>query len=735
MKYKVQPWDHQLRAIEAASREPGYAFFMEMGCLARDAIISVNVNGNGLKLSIEDLYRRANRTELAYNERGFTGSIKVRSLKEDYIGLNRALAIYRSGEKEVFRLKVKGQRPLKLTSEHRIMTKRGWVEAGSLRPGDRVACDVLTRHKKKVQRKKLVKPRYNLLTVGPHHPYSHVTTVHGNKRHRVEKHRLIYEAFENGLPLGAFIEKTHDWNNLAFNDPSEWHIHHIDHNPRNNDIKNLAKLTPGEHFAHHGDYKHFGHGRISWRSFESFEYVGREMTYDIAAEEPYNSFIANGIVVHNTGKSGAAVNVLRARCYQHRRLLRTLIFCPPVVKENWKREIAMHSTIDPSNVHVLTGPSKKRAQVYQEKDGIFITNYESLTTDATWQAIRKKPPELLIFDESHKVKDRRAKRTKKAIRLADLAEYKLILTGTPILNDPQDIWSQFRILDGGKTFDRNFVAFQARWFIDRNAGMPKDRHFPDWQPIPGLEEAFNAKIYKKALRVLKKDCLDLPPFVRKRVFVEMEGDQARMYKSMKTAFIAYLNEKTCVAKIALTKLLRLQQIASGFFKDDEGEVTHYAKNPRLKALEEILEGIGCEHKVIIWSIFRDSYDQITGLLDRLGLNHVCLYGGMTDKERDRSVKAFNEDPSVRVIVSNQAAGGTGINLTAASYAVYFSRSHNLEHDLQSEARCYRGGSEVHDKITRIDIVCPGSVDELVLDALARKQDMADKILKLQECEL
>ena len=442
------------------------------------------------------------------------------------------------------------------------------------------------------------------------------------------------------------------------------------------------------------------------------------------------------------GKTATGLTILRHKCYEAGRLLRTLVICPPVVRTSWKREIAMHTTIKKELVHVLEGAGKKRAEAFEErafaedqssKPGVFITNYEALAMPDLFKLLKKWRPDVLILDESQRVKDMKSKRTKLCIELADIAEYKLILTGTPILNSAMDIWSQFRILDGGETFDKNFYAFRAKYFIDRNAGMPSHKHFPNWAPLPGIESVFHKKIYAKATRVLKKDCLDLPPLVRQQVEVELSDEQKRMYKDMKEDFIAYLGDKACVASIALTKGLRLQQMVSGFWVDEEGKKEHeFKKNPRLDALQELLTEITPNHKVIVWSSFRRNYTDITKLCDESGIKCVGLYGGLTDKIRQEAIDSFQTDPSVRVMIANPAAGGVGVTLTAASYMIYYSRSFHLEHDLQSEARCHRGGSEIHDKITRIDIVAPNTIDEIILGALSRKENLASGILKIKE---
>jgi SNF2 family DNA or RNA helicase len=742
MKYLIEPWDHQLKAIERAKVADNFAFFFEQGCLARDTVIKVNSGGCSREYTIEELYRLFNKTELAANERGIQKSCKVRSFKGDLIGLNGIRAVIRSGEKEVWELRVKGKPRLKLTKDHEILTKRGWVQAGELKKGDMIACDGLVKHQKKNTKTVGMKKKYLAITVGDFHPFARsCLDPRGKPVRKLDTHRLNYEAFVNGKSNKEFKEATFKPNNLKFIDPSKFHIHHIDGDVRNNKVSNLEKMTQREHLKHHAPgYKNFEHGVLTWRAFESFTKVGKEMTYDIACEAPHHNFVANGIVVHNCGKTGAAINTIRYKCGINKRLLRTLIFCPPVVRENWKREFALHSKIDQKRIHVLEGSGAKRLKKFRElmhgPGAIFITNYEALSMADLFTCFVAWHPEILVLDESHRVKTHNAKRTKAMIKLADIGiRHTYTLTGTPILKDARDIWAQFRILDGGETFDKNYYAFQHRYFEDKNAAMKSfapQKYFPNWQPKEGIEAEFNRLMYQKAYRVTKAEALDLPPIVRKKVFVEMAPDQARMYKEMRDRYVTYLEEKACVASIALTKGLRLQQIACGFFVDDEGDAHKFKKNPRIDALRELLEDIVPSEKVIVWASFKESYKQILEVCEKIGIETRTLTGGMTDKTRQEAIDSFQNDPKVRVIIANQQAGGTGVNLTAASCMIYFSKNFSLECELQSEARCHRGGSEVHKSITRIDLVTPFTIDEVITEALARKENLANSILDIKD---
>jgi SNF2 family DNA or RNA helicase len=115
-------------------------------------------------------------------------------------------------------------------------------------------------------------------------------------------------------------------------------------------------------------------------------------------------------------------------------------------------------------------------------------------------------------------------------------------------------------------------------------------------------------------------------------------------------------------------------------------------------------------------------------LEKMGVKFTTLTGEQNHKEKDEAMDSFRKDSSVRVMIANQAAGGVGVNLVEADYAVYFSKNFSLKDDLQSEARNYRGGSNIHEKVTRIDIVCRDTIDDVIAEALASKQDISNKVL-------
>lgn len=457
------------------------------------------------------------------------------------------------------------------------------------------------------------------------------------------------------------------------------------------------------------------------------------------AETTNDLFLAHE---QGVGKTRTAIEIARRRFAREGRILKTLIISPIIVCDNWRDEWAMYSKINPKDIVVLTQSGRKRCDKFIEAVGdgldrnkIVMTNYQGMLIADFYNLLRSWRPELLICDESQRVKNHSSKTAKKIVAIADNALQRMNLTGTPILQSPMDLWMQYRILDKGRTFGTNFFSFRGTYFKDANSSWTsKQKHFPKWEPTPEAYERIKERIRPTMLRVLKKDCLDLPPLVRQELHVEMGADQARMYKEMKEEFLAFVDEHskthvaTVTAQLAITKALRLQQILSGYALTEQAGAIRMKDNPRLKALKDLLEDLTPGAKVIVWSCFKENYKMIAEVCDELNVGYAQIHGDIPNDKRSDEMDMFRKDPQCRVMIANQQAGGAGINLVEASYSIYYSKNFSLEQDMQSEARNYRGGSEMHAKVTRIDLICKGTIDELVNAALSTKASVADLIL-------
>ena len=192
--------------------------------------------------------------------------------------------------------------------------------------------------------------------------------------------------------------------------------------------------------------------------------------------------------------------------------------------------------------------------------------------------------------------------------------------------------------------------------------------------------------------------------------------------------VTFFGQQAVSAQIALTKFLRLQQITTGFVTDDDGNIIKLP-NPRSKVLQELLEDLTPNHKVIVWAVFKENYEEIRKVCDILGVKFVEVHGEVGEKARYENVDSFNNDESVRVLIGHPGSGGIGINLVASDVSIFYSRNFSLEQDIQAEARNYRGGSEKHAKVTRLDLVCSDSIDEDVCEAIDKKVSIGEAILR------
>lgn len=432
-----------------------------------------------------------------------------------------------------------------------------------------------------------------------------------------------------------------------------------------------------------------------------------------------------------TGKTITAIKIMEQKCGQREIPLPTLILCPQIVIDNWKRELTGFSHFHTDSIIAVKGTGIQRARIIRSFAGanvVLITNYETLLMSNAFESLMEFKAQFVVFDESQKLKSLQTKRTKQAIKLSAQADYRLILSGTPIVNSAFDIFSQFLVMDLGATFGADFHAFKRKFFHDENHWMARHAHFPSWVPRNGAIAEINRLVGLSASRVKKAECLDLPPFIRQRVEVEMGPKQAKAYRSMEKDLVAQIGDGIVSADMALKQVLRLQTITSGFVKMDDGSIEDFETNPKIEALKELVTQI--EGKIIIWAVFRRDFAAIRKALSELGIRSVEVHGAVSEAEKSRNVADFESAESgPRILVGHPASAGIGINLVSASYSIFFSRSFNLEYDLQAEARNYRGGSEIHEKVTRIDIIARGTVDETILEALSDKVDVGESIIK------
>ena len=435
-----------------------------------------------------------------------------------------------------------------------------------------------------------------------------------------------------------------------------------------------------------------------------------------------------------TGKTKVLIDNM-SMLYDKGKIDGALIIAPKGVVKTWyEQELPTHLPDHIENVTVLWQPNitkkqqEKLESLYEIDTAlhILIMNVEALSTDKGVKYASKflnTHKVLMAIDESTTIKNPSAKRTKNIIGLGKSAKYRRIMTGSPITKNPLDLYSQCEFLDPWLLDFTSYYAFRNRYAEMKTMHL-RGRSIQVVSEFKNLGE-LSETVKTFSERILKEDCLDLPPKTFMKRYVALTPDQKKIYEQMKKAAMAVLNGKVTTTMTVLTQLMRLHQITCGHFTADDGSVQQIPNN-RITELMNVLEET--EGKVIIWANYqRDVTNIIESIVKQYGPGSVVDYYGLTPQdERQNNIRKFQNGAECRFIVGTPQTGGYGITLTKANTVVYFSNGYDLEKRLQSEDRAHRIGQKK--TVTYVDLICEDTVDEKIVKALRDKINIASEVL-------
>ena len=435
-----------------------------------------------------------------------------------------------------------------------------------------------------------------------------------------------------------------------------------------------------------------------------------------------------------TGKTKVLIDNL-AMLYDKGKVDGAIIVAPKGVVKTWyEQELPTHLPDHIENVTVLWQPNITKKQ--QEKLEtlyeigtalhILVMNVEALSTEKGVKFARKflvSHRSLMAIDESTTIKTPSAKRTKNIISLGKHAKYRRIMTGSPITKNPLDLYSQCEFLDPWLLNFASYYAFRNRYAEMKTMHL-RGRSIQVVHAFQNLGE-LSEKVKAFSYRVLKEDCLDLPSKNWTKRHITLTADQRKIYDQMKKAAMAVLNGKVTTTMTVLTQLMRLHQITCGHFTADDGS-TQLIPNNRITELMNVLEET--EGKVIIWANYQRDVNQIIkNVTEKYGEGSIVDYYGLTPQEdRQDNIRKFQNGPDCRFLIGTPQTGGYGITLTKANTVVYFSNGYDLEKRLQSEDRAHRIGQKK--KVTYVDLIAEGTVDEKIVEALRSKINIASEVM-------
>lgn len=426
------------------------------------------------------------------------------------------------------------------------------------------------------------------------------------------------------------------------------------------------------------------------------------------------------------GKTLTTIAVAGA-LYNLGKIDRVLVVAPTSVCSVWPHDLNQFAAF-PWEARVLLGDKKKRLKALNELENwpfkalrMAVINYESTHREGIFEALAAYKPDLIVCDESQRIKNPSAAQSKALHKLGDAAPFRMILSGTPVQNNAVDLYSQYRFLDPA-VYGANFYAFKNRYCIMGGYGQ---HQIVGYRNMDELVE----KEHSVAYRVTKEECLDLPQQTFINRYVQFTDAEQAIYEQLrKSSFLELETGENVTATTILTMYLRLMQLTGGFLTADESTRPKQVNTAKLDALADIVDDyvVDAGKKLVIFARFRAEIAAIENLLRLRKIQYGSIYGDVPMEERGKIVEDFQTNPDTKVFVAQIQTAGLGITLHAASTAVFYSYDYNYANYAQALARIHRIGQRL--PVTYIHLVVDGSIDEKILAALENKEDMAKTVV-------
>lgn len=725
-----------------------------MRCLAGKTRLTINRGGKACYITMERLVQGLQ------GQLGWNLAIPTKTQSMDAQGsivLNTITFAHKPGKKPCMRVTLSNGSVLECTAEHKLLTPRGKVPLQDLRVGDFVLVaqwpQAQTDWKRPQNKSRYLQGFWD-------HPYAEKGISRRKNRPperyaRVKKHRLAAEASASGLPFDEFVRlvRTSCHDGLVFLDPAIWHVHHRDGDHTNNDPLNLEVMTQEQHSRRHGVEGAWRHvnGRAAPATIVSLEYVGEQEVYDLTMANPLNNYVAEGVVVSNSGKTPttlAAASLVGAR--------KVLIACPSIAKLVWATEInkwlnqpslllygrggdearefciaCAGSGRDSAGHHcpacrrkngqsfgskVFSTPEDVRAQLDAHR--FIIVNYDILTpqfvyTDAGVRTERTDLPgwakllehtkiDLIIGDEGHILRGRTKKRERagdsRRDRLVQVARGVLrfwLLSGTPIFGRVADLWSLADLVTDG-LFGRPFYKFDERY-----ANGHRGEYGWENDGISNPEE-LKSRLDVFMLKRLRSEILpELPKKQRQVIRID----------PAKKSFTAPKKKGSSGLHAALRTTAAIK---------------------RDVVTESVVQECGENAKVVVFAYHREGAEELAKAIaaasaddPRTKLRNMrvwCVTGDTSTDTRFKQAQAFREWKGAAAFVATIDSVPVAISLNGAQSVHFADLTFDPASLLQAEDRPYEVGTT---GLTIIYYLVTGTVDEHVLQLVLPKMEQME----------
>ncbi len=453
-----------------------------------------------------------------------------------------------------------------------------------------------------------------------------------------------------------------------------------------------------------------------------------------------------------TGKTIGALSTYEyLRSLPEHSNLKLLVICPlSLIEGAWIKEIEKSfphlkwADLHSGDTNLYVTRNAMRGHILAACH-IWIINFEYLISERKFTELYNdinKFPFMCAIDESSKMKNHQAKTTERILHLKNLFKYRLIMSGTPAPNIEWEYWAQMYFLDPVILGD-SFHAFKNRFFSLKRGNQIAPGRFMNkaalremfkqgfkYELLPAKRPALLERLRPYCQFVAARDCIDLPEEVDEFRVIDMTDEQRDAYDTMKELCVLELKETQsfAVANVALTKLMKLRQITSGFVIDEDGlAVKPFKSNPKMEALMDLIEECG-KGQIIIWGQFHAEIEEIVARLVDLGGVSV-LYGKIPQADRINQINRFLSGEN-QFLVAHPDSAAHGLTFVNCHLQIFYSLSYSFEEYSQARGRTMRYGQK--NNCVYFHLIAKKSIDEDVLAIVQKKAtaaDIAEKYLK------
>lgn len=464
----------------------------------------------------------------------------------------------------------------------------------------------------------------------------------------------------------------------------------------------------------------------STRSFRKIKYIGKMPVQCITVEAEDGLYVTDDfIVTHNCGKSKVSVDVISN--FQNT-IKKVLIVCPASVIDVWtgndSRPGQFHIHAHPDFLkNIVIHPVKngsvekktKNAELARfnaerlDKQFICVINYESAWREpfASWAT--DVGFEMVVLDECHRIKSPGGAASKFFAKLARTTKYRLGLSGTPLPHSPLDAYGQYRFLDPG-IFGTSFVKFRSDYCTMGG--------FQNHQVVAFKnQDMLHNKMFMVAYRVMSKDVFDLPKFQSEIRTCTLSAPERKVYFEMDTQFCSEVNNGEVIAANAMVKLLRLQEITSGFLGGEP--ITGRTQLSKRKLLSDVMEDFAINEPLVVFARFTNDLRIIKEVTEAQGRSYAELSGEINELSQWQS--GHKDVLGVQI-----KSGREGVDFTRARYSIYYSLGFSLGDYEQSIKRIDRPG-QIREGMY-IHLLVEDTVDFKVMDALTKRKEVISSVL-------